>query len=316
MKPTSIHPRLFITSLLFFTFSCIGQVFAQAATVKVNVLGVPGHDRLIKHLREVGYSASQYGPAGRAASDFQVISIGNQVPVDVAVDIIARATRRIPSLKYVVLTGDRERAVGDPMDIAIGATNGILKEFRNAKPLSKEDFRRLLKRDLSRDQFHKLIRSTYSGKFHQFHEFIAPTATGKADKAQTEKVHIRSDGVLVVPNPDGSAQLYAPDGRSGTRTKEGDQWFRRDLPKKTVSIQPPGTVDQAWVNALNKWLESISDGMLEDIEVLLKDLDLSMKNYRTYEREESETLYEKITTRYDYLSFLIEMKLNKLQDEN
>jgi hypothetical protein len=269
----------------------------SAQDVSVDVLGVPGHARLIENLRAAGYSAHLYGPGNRPAAGYEVISIGDQVPPAVAVDIVRRATRLIPSLRYLILTGDRAQPASGPQEIAIGVTNSVLDQFPHARPLAEGDLRRLLNPDLPPEDFHRRIRLTYT----------RPGLAG--DQSVPEAPYIRADGVLVVPNADGTARLYAPNGRRGFLTEEGqEQWLMQDLTPMTPTAET-GSVGQAWLDQMNGWLESMAQEMLRDIERMLED-PASMANYKALEDEETSTLYERVTLRREYLSLLISANFN------
>lgn len=268
-----------------------------AGNVSVDVLGIPGHQRLIRELRERGYSASLYGPTGRAADEYQVISIGEKVPPRTAVDIIHRAMR-IQSLKYVILTADRERPASGPFEIAIGVTSKVLDQFPGIRPFSTEDLRRLRRQSPHLDAIHRLIRSTY-----------AETGANRPGR----EVYIRPDGVLVVPNPDGTAKLYSRYGQRGFLTKEGqERWLMQDLAPK-IPVKPAGSADQAWIEQMDSWLQSIGKRMLAVIEIVLDD-DESMRNYKGFEQEKCKTLFERITMRHEYLSLLIKQKFNTAEE--
>lgn len=262
--------------------------------VEVAVLGVPGHERLIQDLREAGYSAYRYGPAGRPSVGYEVITLGDDVAPAAAVEIVEMARRRIPSLSYIVLNDDRRRSPSEGNEISIGGTNGIMEQFPEADPLSASDFAELLtaaRRNVGR--LHDLVRATYLGRG------TAASSDGRRD------IYIREDGVVVVPNDDGTARLYDDDGGRGFLTEDGqERWLMANL-AQLEPVTMGGQIDDEWVATLNDWMEWLGDRLMEDIEILLGD-DEALRNYEAYEDRETDTLYERIHMRREYLTLIVD----------
>jgi len=283
---------IWIPFLLIFLFP--QQTLAQG--IAVLVLGVPGYDLLLMDLSAAGYLARRYGPSGRPAGDFQVVSIGTAVPPAQALEVLRKAKERIPSLKYVVLTGDRDPAIGEAKDIYIGGSNRIMDQFPDADPLTDREFQALIRRGEKRtDLFYTTLRRTYL------------PIKNRQSCGREEGASIRDDGVIVVPKPDGSAELFDSNGRRGERTTEGrEMWFRSNLAPLRPA-QYGGTLDQAWLDNMNKWLESIALGMSRDLEILLPN-EQSLNNYRAYEGRNAKNLYDQIQLRRQYLSIVIDSR--------
>lgn len=266
----------------------------QEVEVEVAVLGVPGHERLIQDLREAGYSAYRYGPAGRPAEGFQVITLGDAVPPLTAIEIVRMARRRIPSLSYIVLNGDRPRSPSEADEISIGGTNGIMDPFPEAEPLSASDFTELLsaaRNDPGR--LHELVRAAYTDRE------TAETSDGPRD------IYIREDGVVVIPNEDGTATLRDADGRRGVRGQDGqERWLMANL-AQLAPVTQGGQIDDEWVQTLNAWMEWLGDRLLEDLEILLGDEE-ALRNYVAHEDRECDTLYERVHMRRKYLTLIID----------
>lgn len=136
----------------------------------VYVLGVPDGDAAISNLRAAGYRASLYGPEGRPADGYQVISVGSRVPLGVAQEVIAIARRALPNLRYVVITEDRPsvaRAGGTiggrdvRQEISIGVSNRVLTEFSSVRPMPESGFARLMAAE-DDARFTRVVRAYYS----------------------------------------------------------------------------------------------------------------------------------------------------------
>jgi hypothetical protein len=129
----------------------------------VNVLGVPNADAAITAMRAAGYAANLYGPTGRPADQFQVISIGARVPVPVAQELLSIARSHLPALRYVILGEDRSDLPADGSrntEIAFGVTNRILDDFAQVTPLPAGGWQRLAEAP-DEDTFVRTVRAYY-----------------------------------------------------------------------------------------------------------------------------------------------------------
>jgi hypothetical protein len=269
-----------------------GASMAQDAVVRV--LGVPGYSELLRDLQAAGYSSTLYGPADRPAEGFDVFSIGASVPATQAIEILTLARRRIPSLNYVVLTGDRDAAAGGPNDVFVGGTTRSMDHFPAAAPLSERQFAELLRAGSARpDLFYANVRATYMPR--------ASTAPAGSEGA----FFIREDGILVVPDADGGASLYRSNGARGGRSADGlEIWPFANL----APVQPArqgASPNQQWLDQMNSWLEAMGNRLLRDLEVLLPD-QASIDNYKAYEEQNAADLYDRVYLRRQYLSLVID----------
>lgn len=108
------------------------------------VLGVPNAANAIEAFKAIGYAASLYGPLGRSAEEFQVISIGSRVPLTVAQEVLALARRYLPGLRYVVIAEDLRSVPRDQrQEISLGVTNRALANLSSATPLPEAGWQRL-----------------------------------------------------------------------------------------------------------------------------------------------------------------------------
>jgi len=273
-----------------------GSSAAHEQSVRIKVLGIPGYDTLLRDLANRGYTASLYGPANRPAEGFQVVSIGAKVPADTALTVLRMARSRIPSLQYVLLAGDHDSIATESNEITIGGTNGLMSDFPEARPLTAANLNELIGAGVKRpDLFYANVRSGYLG--------VTTAATGESN------VTIREDGVIVVPREDGGADLYSSSGRKGVITPEGDErWPMSNL----MGVRPVSETsgpDAAWMADLDTWLTWIAERQMQDIERLLGD-DSAVQNYKNKEAEVADTLYDRVHTRRQYLSILIDIKNN------
>ena len=127
----------------------------------VSVLGVPNASNAIEAFRAVGYAASQYGPLGRPAEEFQVITIGSRVPVLVAQEVLAIARRHLSGLRYVLMAEDVPSVPRDRrLEISLGVTNRVLGDLRSATPLPEAGWKRLAAAPDLRT-FHTTARAYY-----------------------------------------------------------------------------------------------------------------------------------------------------------
>ena len=129
----------------------------------VSVLGIPSSDVAIRAMRAAGYTASLYGPAGRPAEGYEVISIGARVPARVAQELLTIARQHMPTLRYVVLAEDLRGAPDRPMDIAFGVTTRSLDGFQKATPLPPPGWQRILNAP-DDDTFRKVVRAYTNGE--------------------------------------------------------------------------------------------------------------------------------------------------------
>ena len=141
-------------------------------SLSVFVLTLPGVDAAIQSLRAAGYAARRYGFDERSPETFQVISVGSGVPARNAQEVIAIVRRHLPGLSYVVISEDRPDVrrgggrIGDRdvrLEITVGATNRILDDFPNIRPLTGDEFKRLTDAQ-NDDTFRNLVRTHYSVK--------------------------------------------------------------------------------------------------------------------------------------------------------
>ena len=127
----------------------------------VEVLGIPNSDTAIAAMQRAGYDARLYGPPGRPAEGFEVITIGAQVPARVAQELLVLSRRYLPSLRYVVLMDDRkEGASWRPLEISFGGTNRILDIFRKVTPLPPPGWQRLANAP-DDETFRRVVRAYY-----------------------------------------------------------------------------------------------------------------------------------------------------------
>ena len=286
-KMKNAFPFLLLIVLIFYSSNLSAQ------TIKIFVLGVPGYDTLIRELQVNGYNASLYGPVGRPANQFQVISIGEQVPANIALNVLKIAKRIIPSLEYVFVRSDLKNVANGPLEITIGATNDILQEYPNIKPFFGVKFLKSIEHKLEYSDFQKLVSENYK-------------ETSKQDNnSYSSNAYIRKDGVIVVPNPDGTASLFGPNGRKGSMGKDGhEMWLFENLVQK-IPVQPSGSADTQWLDGLNNWLNSIGNEMMNNIELILNN-STSFENYKSLEKQSCNSLYEQINLREEYLKIIVD----------
>ena len=289
-KSIKSHHTSFIIILIFILYN---QILPQS--INTYVLGIPGYERLIEQLNKEGYNASLYGSLGRPANQFEVILIGEQVPASAALHAILLSKRIIPTLKYVFLRNDIKNPAFTPQTIAIGITNHVVEEFSNVEDFFGVNLRGLSESNIDLKDFQQLVRSRYK-----------TTNTGN-NSSNSNDMFVREDGILVIPQSDGTALLYDLRGHQGVKGLDGNErWFRENIIQK-IPVQPAGSIDPQWLDDLNNWLSNINDGMLKDIELILNNPN-SMQNYKSLESKNCTTLYEKFNLRKDYLNLLVKNK--------
>ncbi|MGD2185630.1 MAG: hypothetical protein PVI71_05865 [Desulfobacterales bacterium] len=123
--------------------------------------------------------------------------------------------------------------------------------------------------------------------------------------AKKHEPYIRPDGIIELRKADGSAILITPEGRRGFRKANGEEtWLFINL----IPVEPPTQVTEAgteWIKQLNKWLESVNEGMLNSIKNLA-DNPSSLQNYKRYEKAHCNSLYERVALRQKFLGQLVQ----------
>ena len=156
------------------------------------------------------------------------------------------------------------------------------------------DVRFVMKSDSGHVLYRRIVPTQYMFSKNPFHQ---------ASRSEQDMV-IRSDGIVEIRKPDGSAVLIAPDGRRGIRKPNGqEQWFSVNL----IPTEPPVLVseaDEEWINDMNKWLEVLGNNMISNIRTL-SGSDSNFKNYKNYEDANCETLYERLALRQIFIKHLI-----------
>jgi len=287
----------FIKTILFLSIiQLLFPIILQAQNVNVRILKVPGWQGLLRSLRQAGYSASIYGSADRPAVGYQVVAIGSDVPSEEAISVLKLISQHVPSIKYIILAGDHPSIATGDNEVTVGGTNGLMDDFPNSRELDRKEISDLIEMGENRkDLFYSYIRNTY---------------LMLANETSTDsKVRIREDGVLVYPNPDGSAQLISPSGRRGFLTKDGEErWPMADYMEQKP-VREAGVLNQEWLDEMDNWLTWIAEKQYRDIKLLLED-SVSVNTYKSYENTNCETMYEKIHMRRKYLNILIEKQNN------
>jgi hypothetical protein len=119
--------------------------------------------------------------------------------------------------------------------------------------------------------------------------------------------HIRPDGVMEVPQPDGSVSVHEMGKLLLRRVTEGPAGPVKTRSLNIITVAPPVRVeagDAAWMESLNQWLEAMGQAMLGTIERLAGD-PASFENYKQFENDRCQTLYQQVDTRERFLQMLI-----------
>ena len=136
----------------------------------------------------------------------------------------------------------------------------------------------------------------------------------------TDKIFIERKTV----KPDGTIEIYYSDGRvrgiitpsSGysvdpvTRdTMFTELQFYSDVQGIHEPAEPPGltassptSVDQAWLESLNKWIDYLGYQLLNEIKTALEEK--AFDNYKTFESNNSSNIYQQVNLRYTFLEKL------------
>jgi hypothetical protein len=155
---------------------------------------------------------------------------------------------------------------------------------------------------------------------------VQPQET-KPDTSFTGFYEIPEDAEVVkrVVKPDGTIETYYSEGSIEGITPNnityrinpatGDTTFMQMLAIEVQKASPPGfvatsntEVNQEWLSSLNAWIKYHGNRLLDRIQFLLQDEE-SFKNYRQFEEENSDTIYEQVNLRYTFL-----VKLSQLED--
>jgi hypothetical protein len=149
-----------------------------------------------------------------------------------------------------------------------------------------------------------------SGNRRLLHEQTIPVRYRFSDdpfRGVIVKRYLRPDGVIEIRNADGTVTLHSPDGKHGYLTADGEEQWVLPLIAAITKPEPPTLVSEAdaeWIEHLNKWLEEVGVGLLESIEQLAGDPS-SFQNYKQYEDNKCQTLYQRIEMRQTFLRILV-----------
>lgn len=131
------------------------------------------------------------------------------------------------------------------------------------------------------------------------------------EDASVEKRVVKPDGTIETHYSDGSIVGVTPnDFRYRIDPATGDT---TSPTKPMIGVQkatPPGfkatssdEANQEWLSSLNEWIEYHGDQLLDRIRIILQDEE-AFKDYKQFEENNSNTIYEQVSIRYDFLERL------------
>ncbi|MFH5833409.1 hypothetical protein ACG2F4_15795 [Halalkalibaculum sp. DA3122] len=135
------------------------------------------------------------------------------------------------------------------------------------------------------------------------------------DKVKLTRRTVTPDGIIELHYSDGTiVGIISPDQRYTVDPATGDtthtQLFYSQVQGAEEPASPPGftataatSVDEEWLSSLNAWIAYLGSKLLSRIDLHLDEEAFS--NYKTFEQNNSTTIYEKVNLRYTFLEKLL-----------
>ncbi|RPI19594.1 MAG: hypothetical protein EHM58_00900 [Ignavibacteriae bacterium] len=118
-------------------------------------------------LKSKGFTAEVYkwekDPEFKSFDDYSTIWLGNNVPVDITVEVIQLANNFYPHLKYIHISGDKPGEQPPSHihnNVFIGGATSTALEYK-LKALTHEDFMKI-NSSMTKEELHKYIRGFYT----------------------------------------------------------------------------------------------------------------------------------------------------------
>lgn len=148
-------------------------------------------------------------------------------------------------------------------------------------------------------------------------ELAAPKDTLPDEVTEVRRL-VKPDGIIEIHYSDGSIKgIISWDHWYMIDPTTGDTSYTKLMLNQVQGAgepaDPPGLfasttteVDDSWLNNLNAWIEYLGIQLLERIELIVNDPE-SFQNYKTFEEQNSSTLYERVNLRYTFLEKLLKL---------
>lgn len=131
---------------------------------QITVSSIDGAEAFVDRINELGFSGQVYKSFidnDSSLVSHRAIWLGDQVPHDVAIEIIKLAKRDFPHLDFIHLSGE---GGNEPMEswyeVYIGGSTASATGFLNLRPWTEEQFE-ILYRTKSDSELHQLVRANY-----------------------------------------------------------------------------------------------------------------------------------------------------------